>query len=117
MTEKPANYTEFTELPEWTRAIWSGPGKVVNDDDPFKWSGNTVMPPKIGEIVHVYMNNFGDVKVTGYFVEYGWLGILGEVLTPPDWWVEQKKHRPDSRWSKGKYKKIGHFFGVDLEKR
>src|SRR5262245_7936712 len=99
-----ANYAEFTALPNaWVFAKWSG-GKVIKPEQRFKWSGKNA-PPAIGADVHVYMNGFGDVTVTGYFVEYGWLGFLADVKNPPAWWLKQNGGR----------KVTAHFFGIDLE--
>lgn len=104
MTNAKANYQEFTTLPAWTRAVWKD-GKVVNATDPFKWSGSGD-PPAIGATVKIYMNKLGTGTVTGYFVEYGWFGVLVALDEPPDWWVKQN----------GATKKA-HLFGLDLEPR
>ena len=109
---KQANYREFTELPAWTRAQWGKPNpvngdrKVLNDGDPFKWSGSTVEPPAIGARVKCYMNGLGWGTVTSYFVEHGWFGLLVKFDAPPKWYTDQNKGNPP-----------GHIFGVDLEPR
>ena len=107
---KEANYQEFKILPEgWTKAQWGGKpgdGSVLNDADPFKWSGKSD-PPAIGAKVKLYMNDFGTGTVTSYFVEYGWLGILVKLDNPPAWYVKQNKGVPEK----------AHFFGIDLEPR
>lgn len=48
-------------------------------------------PPKIGDMVFVTMNGFGWARVTGYFVEHGWLGCYVKCDKPPVWWVKQNK--------------------------
>lgn len=109
-----ANYHEFTKLPKWTRAVWEGPDddrKLVNDSDPYKWSGDND-PPKIGAKVKIYMNNFGAGTVVGYFAEHGWLGVLVKLSNPPSWWRQQTRDR-----GKDPTKTNGHFFGLDLEPR
>jgi hypothetical protein len=114
-----ANYHEFTKLPEWTRAVWEGEDEsegestlvLVNDADPYKWSGYND-PPKIGAKVKIYMNNFGAGKVVGYFAEYGWLGVLVKLSNPPSWWRQQTRDR-----GADPAKTNGHFFGLDLEPR
>ena len=53
---KKANYQEFTHVPPIARAVWKD-GKVINDDHPFKWSGDKA-PPKIGDEVKVYRDVF-----------------------------------------------------------
>jgi len=108
---KSANYSEFNTLPvDWTRAVWNGEGagrKLANDAHPFKWSGEND-PPAIGAKVTIYMNKFGTGTVTGYFVEYGWLGVLVKLDSPPKWYFEQND---------GKIPLVAHFFGIDLEPR
>lgn len=102
---KKANYSEFKELPAWTRPAWKN-GKVANDGDPFKWSG-VADPPAIGAKVKAYMNNLGKGTVVGYFVEYGWFGALVQLDKPPAWRTKQLdgKNPP------------AHLFGIDLEPR
>jgi len=110
MTTK-ANYQEFKTLPAWTRAVWSGEDKngdrkVVNEADPFKWSGRDD-PPAIGDKVRAYMNDLGHGTVIGYFVEYGWFGVLVQLEKNPLWRRKQcgGKNPP------------AHLFGIDLEPR
>jgi hypothetical protein len=106
--KKAANYQEFSDLPEaWTRAKWKG-HKVINEADPMKWSGR-VDPPKVGDKVTLYMNDFGTGTVQNYFVEYGWLGILVKLDNPPAWYVKQNKGNAGNP--------PAHFFGVDLTPR
>ncbi len=105
---KPANYREFTDLPAWTQAVWrhdadGGNYMVVNDADPFKWSGKEP-PPAIGDRVHTRMNRLGWGTVLRYFVEYGWLGVLVALDAPPEWYTKQNKGNP-----------AAHIFGVDLD--
>jgi hypothetical protein len=109
MMTKCANYHEMDVLPvNWTRGVWKDK-KLVNGDDPYKWSGDAD-PPKVGAKVMVYMNGFGNGIVKGYFAEYGWLGVLVKCARPPKWWVAQTK-------ANGKNPKttLGHFFGIDLQ--
>lgn len=101
---KPANYEEFNELPVWTQAVWKN-DKVVNDADPFKWSGDKD-PPAIGTVVKTYLNGLGTGTVLRYFVEYGWLGLIVAFENPPKWYVKQNNGNPP-----------GHIFGVDLKRR
>lgn len=113
---REANYQEMTVLPEgWTRARWgkqsstSGDRELLNEADDYKWSGENP-PPPIGAKVHCYMNGFGPAVVTGYFVEYGWLGVLVKFDKPPQWWVKQTKNRgEDPKTAKA------HMFGLDLD--
>jgi hypothetical protein len=98
------NYHEFDALPAWTQAIWSGEGKVENETDPYKWSGNN-QPPAIGENVQFYVNGIGSGTVLRYFAEYGWLGVLVRLDNPPDWYRKQNGDKP------------AHCFGVDTNPR
>jgi hypothetical protein len=118
--KREANYHEFNELPAgWTVAQWGdrdeyGDGRVVNEADDYKWSGENA-PPAIGAVVKIYMNDFKGGTVVGYFAEYGWLGVLIRPTKPPAWWVRQNKERAKET---GKpIATCGHFFGIDLEPR
>jgi hypothetical protein len=98
-------YVEFTYLPEWTRMVFEGPDTVamVNARDPHKWSGKND-PPALGEHVIVRTNNIGPGTVTGYFAQYGWLGVLVKLDNPPGWWLAQNPERP-----------LAHIFGIELD--
>ena len=116
-SKQEANYHEFGELPDWTQAQWGEKSKVnsdrklLNPFDPYKWSGDAP-PPAIGAKVKVYMNDFGNGTVMGYFAEYGWLGVLVKISKPPKWWVKQTKNRGEDPKAT-----LGHFFGIDLQPR
>lgn len=109
MSNAEANYSEFNTVPAWTRAVWSADGKhLVNTDDPFKWGGDAD-PPAIGDRVHVYMNGLGAGTVLGYFVEYGWFGLLVKLDKSPEWRRKQLK-------ANGKDANApAHIFGIDLK--
>jgi len=67
-TEQPVkSYTEFEKL-NWvtTKAI-----------------------PQIGEEVRVKINGIGRSIVKKYFVEHGFIGLLVQPLSPPEWYVKQ----------------------------
>ena len=67
-TEQPVkSYTEFEKL-NWvtTKAI-----------------------PQIGEEVCVKINGIGRSIVKKYFVEHGFIGLLVQPLSPPEWYVKQ----------------------------
>jgi hypothetical protein len=114
---REANYHEFGELPgNWTRPQWGekpakGDAKLLNEADPYKWSGDAA-PPAVGTKVKVYMNSFGNGTVMGYFAEYGWLGVMVKISKPPKWWVSQTKAAGENPKNK-----LGHFFGIDLQPR
>ena len=111
MSKQEANYHEFKELPaNWSRAVWgekspvNSDRKLLNEADPYKWSGDGD-PPKIGEKVHVYMNQLGEGKVISYFAEYGWLGVLVQCKKNPEWRKKQLNGKNPP----------GHIFGKELE--
>jgi hypothetical protein len=99
-------YHEMATIPEaWTPAHWDGEGesrRVVNDLDPYKWSGSGA-PPPVGATVTCTINRFGRGTVTGYFAEHGWLGVLVTLAKPPAWWRKQNPGR-----------KTVHLFGIEL---
>jgi hypothetical protein len=106
---REANYRELSAVPaELSRPVWQGEGvkrRLVNDADPFKWSGDND-PPALGAKVKIYMNALGTGTVVGYFVEYGWFGVLVKLNKAPAWW---RKQNPSNR--------PAHLFGLDLEPR
>jgi hypothetical protein len=63
----PSTYTEFEKL-NWisTKAI-----------------------PQIGAEVCVKVNSIGRSIVKKYFVEHGFIGLLVQPLSPPDWYIKQ----------------------------
>ena len=117
MTKREPNYHEFTTLPDnWTHAVWTeetedSDSKVLNESDPYKWSGVND-PPVIGAKVKVYMNGLGNGKIVGYFAEYGWLGVLVRLSKPPVWWKKQTKERGENPSTTN-----AHIYGLELEPR
>ena len=101
-----SEYRVLDEIPaNWTRAVWSSEGNLVNLDDPFKWSGSIENdPPAIGSLVKAYVNSLGTGTILSYFVEEGWLGMLVKLDNPPDWYIKQNGAN-----------KPCHLFGRDLE--
>jgi hypothetical protein len=45
--------------------------------------------PAVGTEVNVTINGIGRSIVKKYFVEYGFIGLLVQPLSPPDWYVKQ----------------------------
>ncbi|AXQ69034.1 hypothetical protein HOU02_gp175 [Caulobacter phage CcrBL9] len=89
-------------LPAWERAgRWTDtppeptPGKA-------RWSA-AFDPPAIGERVRVTTNGLGWAKVTGYFVEGDWLGVIVKLEAPADWYVKQNGGNVP-----------GHSFGTEI---
>ena len=105
-----ASYSEFFELPaNWSRGQWGenadGDRQLINDADPFKWSGEG-QPPKLGASVTVYLNGMGTGRVLKYFAEHGWLGVLVQLDRNPAWRKSQMDGNPPA-----------HIFGRELEPR
>lgn len=99
------NYREFDALPEGWISYQPKDGEEA--PQAIKWSGDTP-PPPIGSRIVLTINSIGPAIVRGYFVEYGWLGVLTEVLDPPAWWIEQN-------CEKGKPWPMGHAFGTEIK--
>jgi hypothetical protein len=67
-----------------------------------KWSGAGQVPVFNEEVV-VRINAIGKAKVTGFFVQHGYLGVLCLPLNPPEWYVRQNGAGA-----------ISHVFGSEL---
>jgi hypothetical protein len=110
---------ELDLLPGWRAATPAD--HAPNAPRPYadlpRWSGNEKRglptPPAIGDLVFVTMNGFGYSRVTGYFVEHGWLGCYVKCDKPPDWWVKQ--NRKAKRKTSGKYGGP-MIFGAEMKK-
>lgn len=99
------NYQRFDALPVgWARYVATGDRNDPSGKHPMKWSGKDD-PPAVGAKVKVRMNNIGPGVVRGYFVEYGWLGVLVKPSKPPKWWREQTKDMADP---------LAHIFGAEF---
>ncbi len=53
-----------------------------------KWSGKGPVP-KIGDVVNVAVNGIGKSQVLGYWLEYGWTGLVVLPMDPPEWFLKQ----------------------------
>jgi hypothetical protein len=80
--------------------------------EPTRWSGTMPVPP-IGSLVEINFNKLGTGRVTGYWVEYGWLGVQVKLHNDPVWHVTQQadllKQGVIKPWS------IGHALVVGAE--
>lgn len=78
------------DLPAYEVARWTEDHRELlptETEGAVRWSGRTipgsltatpyVLPPEVGQTVFANTNRIGDVVVTGYFVEEGWLGFIG----------------------------------------
>ena len=77
------------------------------------WSGRDMMPPPaVGSTIKVTMNALGLARVTGYFVQDGYLGVRAILQDPPEWLVEQHKRTAleHPEWDLER----GHFFGSEI---
>jgi hypothetical protein len=70
-----------------------------------KWSSNGPIPA-IDSEVDLDVNGLGKGVVKGFFTEAGWLGVLCELLDPPEWWIKQTAKHED---------KVCHVFGLELK--
>lgn len=91
-------YSTFQTVPAYVTAVWET-GRVTNRHEPMLWSGS-LPPPAIGTVVPVTMNGCGAGKVTAYFQEDGWLGVLVALDKVP--------------MHNGKRNPIIHMFGAEL---
>lgn len=71
-----------------TRKNKYGDRVIVNIGRGYLWSGVAGVPG-IGERVRVGMNGLGLGTVTGYLVEYGWLGLRVKLDNPPKDWEKR----------------------------
>ena len=94
----PRDHDRETPLPE-IEELW--------------WSGRDLMaPPPVGSTIRVTMNNLGLARVTGYFVQDGFLGVRAILQDPPEWLIEQHKRTAikHPEWDLER----GHFFGSEI---
>lgn len=70
-----------------TEATPCAPGEV-------RWSSDNAVP-HTGDVVYVSMNGFGWCTVNGYFIEWDFLGLYCQPLTPSKWWLKQNPERRD----------------------
>jgi hypothetical protein len=68
------------------------------------WSGKEA-PPAPGTPIRVTMNGLGLGTVQGYFVEYGYLGLLVRLVDPPKWWRLQNAND---------LSRLAHVFGIEF---
>lgn len=102
-----SNYVEYKSLPSnWIKYQPTGDDSIPVPEG-LKWSGEDA-PPAIGTKIRITINGIGPAIVRGYFSECDWLGLLVDVLSPPDWWVRQnvKPGKPYPR---------SHVFGVEFK--
>ena len=64
------------------------PIKSYTEFEKLAWVSTKAIP-QVGEEVNVKINGIGRSKVLKYFVEYGFIGLLVQPLSPPEWYVKQ----------------------------
>jgi hypothetical protein len=98
-------YKEYAEVPAYEQATFGEKGNVNNADPsgskPPIWSGK-FPPPAVGEKIRMTINSIGPGTVRGYFTESGFLGLLVQPESPPEWYVKQ--NGPNA---------VGHIFGIE----
>ena len=95
--------TTYDALPAYEQAVWHD-GKV--NPAAIKWGGK-LAPPHVGtEIVVTMWTTPGRRRVTGYFTEGGWLGLLVRMYTAPDW--HRKKNRDGMAYIFGPEFRLAH---------
>lgn len=85
-----ASYQEFRSSPP--SYVHLSPEEVTSATpapSQIKWCGRRMFLPAIDAMVHVRINRIGLAKVTGYFTEGGYLGLLAKPIKPPKWYVKQ----------------------------
>jgi hypothetical protein len=88
MTDKLRN------VPAYVTAVWED-GNLVTSRDVVKWGGKEP-PPPIGTKIQTIINRCGPALVTGYWVEENWLGLMVQLLEPPEWFLKQNKGNPEA---------------------
>ena len=75
-----------TEIVE-TKSI-SRPKGTYTEFESLQWVANKPLPA-VGSEVTVKINGIGRSIVKKYFVEHGFIGLLVQPLSPPDWYIKQ----------------------------
>jgi hypothetical protein len=64
-------------------------GKTIYTEfEKLAWVSTNAIP-QVGEEVNVKINGIGRSKVLKYFVEYGFIGLIVQPMSPPQWYVKQ----------------------------
>lgn len=58
------------------------------------WGNNDNPPPPVGTVIKINFNGLGVATVTGYFSEFGWLGLTTKLHDAPDWHRRQNNGDP-----------------------
>lgn len=77
-----------TVLPAWVPGTVKDGKPVAGTADAPAWFG-TYAPPIVGDTIQIKINGIGLAKVTGYFIEGGYLGVLNQPIDPPAWYIKQ----------------------------
>ena len=76
---------------------------IFVDHPTAKWTREGDIP-KLGDEVQACVNNIGQVAITGYFHEHGFVGVKALPLNPPDWYVKQNGAQTEC-----------HLFGAEIK--
>lgn len=82
------SYTEHDTLPDFVLAEQDETGATTNHGGTAVWSGLTT-PPAVGETVYIDANQRGFGTVRGYFLQTGWLGVIIDLLDPPNSYIDR----------------------------
>lgn len=77
-----------TTLPAWVPGTTKDGKSIPGTAEAPAWFG-IYSPPAVGETIKIKINKIGLAKVTGYFTEGGYLGVLNKPIEPPDWYIKQ----------------------------
>lgn len=67
--------------------VWGGLKEVFFEKPNGKESGN--LNRELLSTITARVNNIGECRVMGWFMEEGWVGIIALPMNPPEWFVRQ----------------------------
>ncbi len=104
-TSIPKDIVRLGDMPVTYKRLAEHGHKHPEHEGILLWSGKGDIPTIHGQPT-CHMNGIGKVRVTGYFSEEGYFGVICSALAPPEWLLRQCPEGGDS-----------HIFGCDLDER
>ena len=99
-----ATYRVMSKIPTHVRYIARSGARPSEHPVETKWSHPSMDVPALDTLIYVRINQVGLARVTSYFVEDGYLGVMVQPIAPPEWYVKQNgRHAP------------AHFFGSEVD--